>query len=63
MHAISVWEAGLSLFTSSGVLNNACAGLQVSAIVAPGTAGWAQRLSMAVDAVMLDQTSTRMLDC
>ena len=35
---------------------------QVSAIVAPGTAGWAQRLSMAVDAVMLDQTSTRLLD-
>ncbi|KAK9836261.1 hypothetical protein WJX81_000321 [Elliptochloris bilobata] len=36
---------------------------QVSAIVAPGTAGWAQRLSMAIDAVMLDQTSTRMLNC
>jgi aarF domain-containing kinase len=36
---------------------------QVSAIVAPGTSGWAQRLSMAVDEVMLDQTSTRMLAC
>ena len=45
------------------VLSDAFGGLQVSAIVAPGTAGWAQRLSMAVDAVMLDQTSTRMLDC